>query len=138
LDANGITNPRAKSLTIALAAAQAKANNPDGRISNQDMSLALGQVGGNNPNPAVLMANLNDTLTRSHNALHDRLTTLDDATQAKFAKRSALLDQKFADFTSRFQKYATGLKGPAATGIATAPDKDGWTTINGVRIREKK
>jgi hypothetical protein len=138
LTSNNITNERAQSLTIALAAAMAKANNPDGRISDNDMRIAVNMVGGNNPNPAVVLSNLNDTLTRSTQSLFDRIDYGPEGMADMFKTRRQILGQRAGEFKSRFETYAKGRLGQNSTGIAPEPDADGWTTVNGVRIREKK
>lgn len=138
LTSNNITNERAQSLTIALAAAMAKANNPDGRISDNDMRIAVTMVGGNNPNPAVVLSNLNDTLTRSSQSLFDRIDSSEGLTEV-FASRRKLLGQRSDSFNSRFEKYAQGKLGAQSTGISTTPDKDGFIEIKpGVLIKENK
>lgn len=134
---NSITNNRAQSLIVALAAANARANNPDGRISDRDMVIATQMVGGNNPNPAVVMSNLNDTLTRSSQALFDRLDTLPEGVKEQLAERRKLLGERADSFQARFAKYTNGAQGPDATG-RNAPDSDGWITMpNGVKVRKK-
>jgi hypothetical protein len=140
LKANAITNSRAQSLVVALAASTARANNPDGRISDRDMSIATEMVGGNNPNPAVVMANLNDNLVRSSRSLIGRLDSADPGTKEAMQKRRDLLDQKYKTFSERLAKYAQGSRGPGATGAPQtgAPDADGWQTINGRRVRLKQ
>lgn len=138
LQSNSITNNRAQSLIVALAAANARANNPDGRISDRDMVIATQMVGGNNPNPAVVMSNLNDTLTRTSQALFDRLDTLPEGVKDQMAARRKLLGDRSEAFQARFTKYAAGHLGPDSTGKGPAmPDKDGWITMpNGTQVRK--
>jgi hypothetical protein len=136
LKANSIQNTRMQGLVVGMAYSLAKANDPSGRISDKDLAAAVTMVGGNNPNPASIIANLNDNLQARSNSTISRIDTLDEPVKKAMSARVALLKQKQQDFNTRMSKYAQGGRGPDATGAT--PDADGWTTVNGVRIREKK
>lgn len=134
-----ITTGRAKSLVFALAAAQAKMNNPDGRISDNDMRIALQMVGGDNANPNVLLANINDRLKASTSAILTRVSDQPELAE-KFKGRAETLRQEQAKFDDNLHKFiVTPAQNAAAGTAAPTQSADGWTTLpNGVRIREKK
>jgi hypothetical protein len=138
LKANSITNTRAQGLTVGLAYATAKANDPSGRISDKDLAAALEMVGGNNPNPAAIIANLNDNLTARSQGLFDRMDTLPEGVRNQMVARRKVLGDRAASFHGRFEKYAQGRLGQSAAGAtpASTPDADGWMTINGKRVRK--
>jgi hypothetical protein len=137
LKSNSITNTRAQGLIVGLAYSTAKANDPSGRISDKDLAAAVEMVGGNNPNPGAIIANLNDNLTRSTRAITDRLDTMSPEVRERMTPRLNLLNKRMDEFQQRFAKYAQGNSGPGAAGATAPPSKDGWTTVNGVRIRIK-
>jgi hypothetical protein len=141
LKSNSITNTRAQGLIVGLAYATAKANDPSGRISDKDLAAAMEMVGGNNPNPAAIVANLNDSLTARSQALFDRLDTLPEGVREQMKARRELLGTRMGSFQTRFEKYAKGKLGRESTGATAAPaaSADGFVEVApGIRIREKK
>jgi hypothetical protein len=145
---NGITNQRMQGLITGIAYSVARANDGTGRISDKDLEAAKMQVGGDNPNPQAILSNMNDILTVRGNTLVQSLDTLPPGYQVDLRKRRELLGEKQAAWNKKFGEYAQG-NARAATGIGTgqvpvapgfapsAPDKDGWTIQNGVKIRRK-
>lgn len=134
LKQNSIQNTRMQGLVIGLAYSLAKTNDPGGRLSDNDLKMAVQMVGGDNPNPAAILANLNDNMTKSFNSLIGRIETSGDAVAKELGPRLELLKKNKAAYDARMSKYAQGARGAEATGI----DNDGWTTVNGVKVRVKK
>jgi hypothetical protein len=121
LKENSITNTRMQGLVVGLAYSLAKTNDPGGRLSDNDLRMAVQMVGGDNPNPAAILANLNDNLTARSQSLIDRIDTSDPATKDKMTARRDLLDKRFKSFQGRMQKWTQGDRGDAAAGTSTGP-----------------
>lgn len=117
MKANSITNTRMQGLVVGLAYASARAQDPNGRISDKDLEAAYRMIGGDNPNPAALLSNLNDTLTMRTNALEDRLGFLEGAEGVAEPIRKTL-DPRKKSFNDKFRKWASGSRA-SATGVET-------------------
>jgi len=61
----GIDSVRMRSLLTSLAYHQALANNPDGRVSNADLSRAIAEIGASSSDPATLSQTLVDVANRT-------------------------------------------------------------------------
>jgi hypothetical protein len=117
LKQNSIQNTRMQGLVVGLAYSLAKTNDPGGRLSDNDLKMAVQMVGGNNPNPAAILSNLNDNIVKSSNSLIDRIETSDPATKEKMGPRLGLLKQRRDGFVGRMSKFAQGERGAEATGL---------------------
>lgn len=124
LKSNSITNTRMQGLVVGLAYSMAKANDPSGRISDKDLAAAVTMVGGDNPNPAAIIANINDNLSARFESLKGRMETMDEPVKKGLAGRLKLLQEKQDSFTKRMAKYAQGDYGPGSTGINPADDAE--------------
>lgn len=136
LKANSITSTRMRGLVVGLAYATAKANDPAGRISDKDLAAAVEMIGGDNPNPASILSNLNDNLTIRTNTTLDQLKTATPATREALQDRINLLEKRSGEFKTRLQKYTQGAMGSAATGVA-APDADIDALVNKYKVPKK-
>lgn len=138
LKQNSIQNTRMQGLVVGLAYSLAKTNDPGGRLSDNDLRMAVQMVGGDNPNPAAILANLNDNMVKTNNALIGRIETSGDAVAKELGPRLNLLKKNKEAYDARMSRYAQGSRGAEATGTESAPDKDGWQMINGVKVRVKQ
>jgi len=77
-DRLGIQNARMKSMVTSLAYTQALANNPDGRVSNADLTRAIEEVGGSAADPRAFAKTLMDVAQRT-----DRRFKIDYETRFK-------------------------------------------------------
>ena len=134
LEQNNITNGRAKGLIVGLAYSLARANDPGGRLSDNDLAAAKSMVG-ENPTPAAMLANLNDNLVQKYQALRTGLQYRQELDPAQVTPILNTLDQ----LDAKFQKGASRwIQGPGAPAAGFAPSGDGWVDKgNGVRIRKK-
>lgn len=71
-DELGIENARMRSMITSLAYSQAIANNPDGRISNADLSRAIDEIGGSAADPRAFRQVLLDVANRTVRAYQNR------------------------------------------------------------------
>jgi hypothetical protein len=118
LKQNSIQNTRMQGLIVGLAYSLAKTNDPGGRLSDNDLRMAVQMVGGDNPNPAAILANLNDNMVKSSNALIGRIETSGDAVSRELGPRLALLKKNKEAYDKRMARYAQGPLGNEATGLA--------------------
>lgn len=122
MKSNSITNTRMQGLVVGLAYATAKANDGSGRISDADLKAALDQVGANNPNPAAILSNLNDIVTRSAVPLLDRLNTAPMLEKEALAPRMKLIQERYTQFTEKAAKYTRSRTGnPSGFPTPSAP-----------------
>lgn len=119
--ANSITSTRMQGLVVGLAYATAKANDPQGRISDKDLAAALQMVGGANPNPAAILSNLNDSLVARTAGMVDRINTANPAIREGLSERVKLLERRREEYKVRMAKFATGERGAGATGVDLDP-----------------
>ena len=112
--ANSITNTRMQGLIVGLAYAQAKAVDPGGRVTDKDLIAATNMVGGGNPDPRAVLANMNDTLATMTMRLTDSIDTLPEGYQINLKARRDLIDKKRAAWDEKFGKWTTGSRSAAA------------------------
>lgn len=117
---NNITNARAAGLVVGVAYELAKTRDSSGRISDKDLDASLKSIGSNNPDPRVLVANLNDIIQSNSQALMDRMNTLSPATREAMKDRTTLLRKRLDEFQTKFTRYTKGNRGPAAMGATGA------------------
>lgn len=130
LKENSIQNTRMQGLVVGLAYSLAKTNDPGGRLSDNDLKMAVQMVGGDNPNPAAILANLNDNLTARSQSLLDRIDTSDPATKEKMTGRRDLLDKRYKSFQEKMGKYTQGARGAAAAGTEAQAADDIDSIVN--------
>lgn len=121
LEANNITNGRAKGLIVGLAYSLARANDPGGRLSDNDLNMAKMMVG-ENPTPAAMLANLNDNLTQKYESLRLGLQYRAELDPAQVAPIMNTLDSLNAKFSNGASRWIKG-KGAPAAGFGPAPGK---------------
>ena len=119
LEQNNITNGRAKGLIVGLAYSLARANDPGGRLSDNDLAAAKSMVG-ENPTPAAMLANLNDNLVQKYQALRTGLQYRQELDPAQVTPILNTLDTLDAKFQKGASRWIQG-KGAPAAGFGPTP-----------------
>ena len=116
-----------ESVIIDAAYALARANDPGGRLSNNDFDQAIKMLGAVQDPQAAKAAFLNNA-RRTYEKHQARMRSLGKATaEFHFGEQAEDVDATFKALSDRF-------------GTVTKPkdgDGDGWVTVNGVRVRAK-
>lgn len=127
----GITDVTAfESLVIDAAYAIARANDPGGRLSNNDFDQAVKMLGAVQDPVAAKKAfkALGDRAAQKFRARRD--TFKPEVWEAEFGDMDRKVESQYDELVSRW--------GTRVDAAPPAPDADGWTTLqNGTRIRKK-
>lgn len=120
-----------RSAVINAAYALARANDPGGRLSNNDFDFAM-QMLGAVEDPAAARASFANLARQAHAAHKARMRSIGSKNVEKFfSEQDADVDATYKAFTERYGKLGTPEGAPK-------PDKDGWIVIDGVKIRKKQ